>query len=261
MSCFFALVGVGIMSVLLSIFISYILDTHNKWFFGKVRVYGAASFAFDAESGQIKIYAHDVCNIMKLIVIIVLLVIEIQIFENLNFVDSLYLEVMSVTTVGYGDIAFKTMGGGIFAILWLSLSTFIVELTFLSIIPTIIKRCKQKYTLLEDMTSGCVNPAGHRGAELVDASLDEKHDVDVNGAVAHIHGSLTVPLRNFKMVGSIRNDCFKVCDLPSGTRTTAGASVEELMLSAQRVFSVTYRRMLANSTASLPPGVSSTIRH
>ncbi|KAK8969467.1 Two-pore potassium channel 5 [Platanthera guangdongensis] len=91
MSCFFALVGVGIINVLLSIFISYILDTHNKWFLGKVRVCCAASFAFDAESGQIKIYAHVVCNIMILIVIIAVSVIGIQNFEKLNFVDSLYL--------------------------------------------------------------------------------------------------------------------------------------------------------------------------
>ncbi|KAK8915872.1 Two-pore potassium channel 5 [Platanthera guangdongensis] len=151
MSCFFALVGVGIINMLLSIFISYILDTHNKWFL-------ASSFAFDAESGQIKIYVHVVCNIMILIVIIAVSVIGIQNFEKLNFVDSLYLVVMSVTTVGYEDITFKTTGYKIFAILWLPLSTFIVELAFLSIMSTIIKRCKQKSTLLEDMTPGGVNP-------------------------------------------------------------------------------------------------------
>lgn len=46
---------------------------------------------------------------------------------SLSFHDSVYASVMSVTTVGYGDYSFKSLGGRIFAAIWLLLSTVAVN--------------------------------------------------------------------------------------------------------------------------------------
>ncbi|KFK42611.1 hypothetical protein AALP_AA1G018000 [Arabis alpina] len=51
--------------------------------------------------------------------------------EELGFLDSVYLSVMSVTTVGYGDETFKTVGGRIFAVVWLVLSTVAMACLFI----------------------------------------------------------------------------------------------------------------------------------
>ncbi|KAI3881596.1 hypothetical protein MKX03_017167 [Papaver bracteatum] len=51
--------------------------------------------------------------------------------EKIDVVDSIYLSVMSVTTVGYGDKSFNTLQGRCFALLWLLLSTLAVARAFL----------------------------------------------------------------------------------------------------------------------------------
>jgi potassium channel subfamily K len=51
--------------------------------------------------------------------------------EEMGLVDSVYLSVMSVTTVGYGDQAFKTLEGRLFAAAWLLVSTLAVARAFL----------------------------------------------------------------------------------------------------------------------------------
>lgn len=51
--------------------------------------------------------------------------------EHLDWTDSIYLSVMSVTTVGYGDRAFKTLRGRVFASFWLLVSTLAVARAYL----------------------------------------------------------------------------------------------------------------------------------
>lgn len=51
--------------------------------------------------------------------------------EGLDWIDSLYLSVLSVTSVGYGDKAFKTLPGRLFASIWLLFSTLMVARAFL----------------------------------------------------------------------------------------------------------------------------------
>ncbi|PWA84989.1 ca2+ activated outward rectifying K+ channel 5 [Artemisia annua] len=67
---------------------------------------------------------------------VVMLSIGIGVFvlyyvEGLGWVDSFYLSVLSVTTVGYGDKAFETLEGRLFASFWLLFSTLMVARAFL----------------------------------------------------------------------------------------------------------------------------------
>lgn len=75
--------------------------------------------------------------------------------ERLGWLDSFYLSVMSVTTVGYGDRAFKTLPGRLFASLWLLVSTIAVARAFLYLAEARIdKRHRKiaKWVLCRDMT-------------------------------------------------------------------------------------------------------------
>ena len=60
--------------------------------------------------------------------------------EGLDLVDSVYLSVMSVTTVGYGDRAFKTLEGRLFAGAWLLVSTLAVARAFIYLAEARIDR-------------------------------------------------------------------------------------------------------------------------
>lgn len=75
--------------------------------------------------------------------------------EDLDWIDSVYLSVMSVTTVGYGDRAFKTLNGRIFAVVWLLLSTLAVARAFLYLAEARVdKRHRRiaKWVLHRDIT-------------------------------------------------------------------------------------------------------------
>ncbi|CBI30826.3 unnamed protein product, partial [Vitis vinifera] len=75
--------------------------------------------------------------------------------EELDWLDSFYLSVMSVTTVGYGDRAFKSMPGRIFASIWLLVSTLAVARAFLYLAEARVdKRHRKmaKWVLGQDMT-------------------------------------------------------------------------------------------------------------
>lgn len=54
----------------------------------------------------------------------------LHVFERLDWLDSVYLSVISVSTVGYGDKAFKTVEGRIFAVFWLLLSAIAMASLF-----------------------------------------------------------------------------------------------------------------------------------
>ena len=83
--------------------------------------------------------------------------------ENLDWVDSVYLFVMSVTTVGYGDKAFKTLPGRLFAAIWLLFSTLAVARAFLCLAEARIDKRHRKITkwvllreiTVEDLLAGC----------------------------------------------------------------------------------------------------------
>ena len=75
--------------------------------------------------------------------------------EHLGWLDSFYLSVMSVTTVGYGDRAFQSMTGRIFASIWLLVSTLAVARAFLYLAEARVdKRHRKmaKWVLGQDMT-------------------------------------------------------------------------------------------------------------
>ena len=76
-------------------------------------------------------------------------------FESLGWMDSLYLSVMSVTTVGYGDRAFSTMAGRVFASIWLLVSTLAVARAFLYLAEARVHRRHRKmenWVLGQDLT-------------------------------------------------------------------------------------------------------------
>lgn len=69
--------------------------------------------------------------------------------------DSLHLSVMSVTAVGHGDRAFKTLPGRVFASFWLLVSTLAVARAFLYLAEVRIdKRHRRiaKWVLHRDLT-------------------------------------------------------------------------------------------------------------
>ncbi|GFQ06135.1 two-pore potassium channel 3 [Phtheirospermum japonicum] len=78
-----------------------------------------------------------------------------QFIESLDWVDSFYLSVMSVTTIRYGDRAFTSLPGRVFASIWLLVSTLAVARAFLYLAEARVDkhhRMMAKWVLGQDMT-------------------------------------------------------------------------------------------------------------
>lgn len=71
-------------------------------------------------------------------------ILVLHFVERFDMVDSVYLSVMSVTTVGYGDMAFNTVGGRLFASIWLLFSTLAVARAFVYLVEARIDKRHRK---------------------------------------------------------------------------------------------------------------------
>jgi potassium channel subfamily K len=123
------------------------------------------AYMIDKAKGRMRIRMKVGMASAVVIVCIAVGTISARYLEKLDWVDSFYLSVTSVTTVGYGDFAFSTITGRCFAIIWLSVSTLAVARAFLYLTELRIdKRNRRiaKWILHKKMTLG----------DLVAADLD-----------------------------------------------------------------------------------------
>uniref|UniRef100_A0A1D1Y579 Putative calcium-activated outward-rectifying potassium channel 5, chloroplastic n=1 Tax=Anthurium amnicola TaxID=1678845 RepID=A0A1D1Y579_9ARAE len=156
LSCIFVLVGFGFLDILLSGAVNYVLDLQEGVVMEAARGgAGAIGYLFDAEKGRMRIRMKVGLALGVVVLCIGLGTLVLFLVEKMDWVDSFYLSVMSVTTVGYGDKAFKTLPGRLFASVWLLVSTLAVARSFLFLAEARIdKRHRRiaKWVLQRDMT-------------------------------------------------------------------------------------------------------------
>ncbi|KAJ6794209.1 two pore potassium channel c-like [Iris pallida] len=162
LSCLFVLVGFGIIDVLLSAAVVRVLDVQEGLVLasasaraGDAAAAGAVNYFFDAQKGRMRIRLKVGLAVGVVILCISAGTLALYYLEDLDWVDSVYLSVMSVTTVGYGDRAFKTLRGRVFASFWLLVSTLAVARAFLFLAEARIdKRHRRiaKWVLHRDLT-------------------------------------------------------------------------------------------------------------
>ncbi|XP_044502478.1 two pore potassium channel c-like isoform X2 [Mangifera indica] len=123
------------------------------------------TYMIDKEKGRMRIRIKVCLALIVVVSCIAIGTVTVHFLEKLSWVDSFYLSVTSVTTVGYGDFAFTTLTGRCFAIVWLLVSTLAVARAFLYLAEfRIDKRNRRiaKWVLQKKMTLG----------DLVAADLD-----------------------------------------------------------------------------------------
>ncbi|XP_026446404.1 two-pore potassium channel 5-like [Papaver somniferum] len=142
-ACVFVLVGFGFIDILLSGVLNYALDLQETLILANSRVdmgskangsrkkFSARNYIFDVEKGRMRIRMKVGLALVVVIMCIGMGAMVLHFVEKLDVIDSIYLSVMSVTTVGYGDRAFKTLQGRLFASFWLLSSTLAVARAFL----------------------------------------------------------------------------------------------------------------------------------
>ncbi|CAL9167867.1 unnamed protein product [Musa hybrid cultivar] len=159
----FVIIGFGFVDILLSGMVSYVLDLQESLLLSAQdhhhhhhhRHEIARNYIIDVKKGRMRIRMKVALALGVVLLCIGLGTGVLRFVERLGWLDSFYLSVMSVTTVGYGDRAFKTMPGRLFASLWLLVSTLAVARAFLYLAEARIdKRHRKiaKWVLSRDMT-------------------------------------------------------------------------------------------------------------
>jgi len=134
-TCAFILVGFGFIGFMLNELVVHICDAHEAFLlsmmdgdrFKKI----LRTYMVDVDKGRMRIRTKVCAALVVVTACIAVGTVTAHFVENLNWADSFYLSITSVTTVGHGDYSFRTLTGRCFAILWLLVSTFSVARAFL----------------------------------------------------------------------------------------------------------------------------------
>ncbi|OAY48841.1 two-pore potassium channel 5 [Manihot esculenta] len=160
-ACVFVLVGFGFIDILLSGVVNYVLDLQESMILAGIQMgkahqgFSARDYIVDVEKGRMRIRLKVGLALGVVILCIGMGMLVLYFVEDLDGIDAIYLAVMSVTTVGYGDRAFKTLPGRLFAAIWLLVSTLAVARAFLYLAEARIdKRHRRitKWVLHRDIT-------------------------------------------------------------------------------------------------------------
>ena len=168
-TCFFILIGFGIIDILLNGLVTYICDRQESILLSTLDENGfntmVQTYMIDKAKGRMRIRMKVCLALVVVVGCIAIGTVAVHFLENLDWVNSFYLSVTSVTTVGYGDFTFTTVTGRCFAILWLLVSTLAVARAFLYLTELRIDKRNRKiakWVLQKKMTLG----------DLVAADLD-----------------------------------------------------------------------------------------
>ncbi|KAK8533828.1 hypothetical protein V6N13_028484 [Hibiscus sabdariffa] len=168
-TCFFILIGFGFIDILLNGLVTYICDRQESVILSTVDENRfnmmVQTYMIDKAKGRMRI-RMKVCLALGVVIgCIAIGTVAAHFLEDLDWVNSFYLAITSVTTVGYGDFAFSTITGRCFAVLWLLVSTLAVARAFLYLTELRIEKRNRKiakWVLQKKMTLG----------DLVAADLD-----------------------------------------------------------------------------------------
>ncbi|GFQ01992.1 two-pore potassium channel 5 [Phtheirospermum japonicum] len=158
-ACVFVLVGFGFIDILLSGVVSHVLDLQENMILEKARL----NYIVDVAKGRMRIRLKVGLALGVVVLCIGVGALVLYLVEGLDWVDSIYLSVMSVTTVGYGDRAFKTLEGRLFAAVWLLFSTLAVARAFLYLAEARVDKRHRKvanWVLHRDITVDDLLAAG-----------------------------------------------------------------------------------------------------
>ncbi|CAN6451712.1 unnamed protein product [Victoria cruziana] len=159
LTCIFILIGFGFIDILLTGLVSYILNRQESLLLNAMdessRNIIFKTYVVDMSKRRMRIRMRVFLALAVVVLCIAVGTVGCRILEGLTWVDSIYLSITSVTTVGYGDYAFSTLKGRLFATVWLLVSTLAVARAFLYLAELRIdkrNRTIAKWVLQRDMT-------------------------------------------------------------------------------------------------------------
>ncbi|KAJ8429462.1 hypothetical protein Cgig2_015314 [Carnegiea gigantea] len=178
-ACAFVFSGMALVGLILSEAADYLVEKQEVLFVKALHSYkksGPRGFVNEIETNSVGYKCLFVCFV--LLVLIIIGTIFLALVEKLDFVDSFYCVVATITTLGYGDRSFSTEGGRTFAVLWILVSTVCLGQFFLYVAELYTER-RQNSLVHWVLTRRVTN------RDLEEADIDNDGDVRVAEFVLH----------------------------------------------------------------------------
>lgn len=175
LTCIFVFVGFGIVGLLFGSAANFLVERQEIMLMkalsesGKDNDYSEFNGSNQVQRVRLKVL---IAGAIFLVLFIVGLVVMIEV-EGMGFVEAFYLVCVTVTTLGYGDVSFQTMGGRAFAVIWILVSTVNVAQLFLYIAELFTEGRRQSlvhWVLTRKVTSSDLEAADMDNDRVVSAS-------------------------------------------------------------------------------------------
>ncbi|PRQ37905.1 putative Two pore domain potassium channel [Rosa chinensis] len=126
LTCFWILFGVGIVAGRLSTVFNCLANAFGNLFFGYMIRRSSGQLITERSRAKYKVWFA---------VLVVALCIVVGLFgckylEGMDWLESFYLSVVTVSSVGFGDLHFNSLAGKVFATFWIPVSTILVGISF-----------------------------------------------------------------------------------------------------------------------------------
>ncbi|KAL3700339.1 hypothetical protein R1sor_018361 [Riccia sorocarpa] len=171
LSCALVLVGFGFIDALMGGMVTVLLDRQENMLLNVV-LHGhevAKGYVLNAEKGTMRIRLKVFLAVSTVLGSVAVGAFFLHFVEKLQWIDSFYVTIISITTVGYGDYSFQTKWGRLLAALWLLFCTLGVARAFLFLAEARVqkrerhfaKKMLQSKMLAADMADADIDNDGH----------------------------------------------------------------------------------------------------
>lgn len=171
-TCAFVFAGLAVVDLFLATAVNHIMDRQEDYVELALHHEQEGGACNAHEDHSRKAWRRYQMAMVQLVLILVFGVAILCWVEGMDLVDAVYCACVTVTTVGYGDQSFRTLGGRVFAIAWILASTLVLGYVFVTLADARVSRRQERLhrAVLERATTG---------GDLEAADLDHDGEVGV----------------------------------------------------------------------------------
>ncbi|KAB1215113.1 Two-pore potassium channel 1 [Morella rubra] len=188
--CAYVFIGMALVGLVLSKAADYMIEKQETFLVKAIRRHRKVG---PAQTRQLEVETNGVGYKCLWVFILLLVlgaagVIFLVTVEKLNLIDAIYCVCITVSTLGYGDVTFRTKGGRVFAVFWILTSTILLA-QFILYVGELKTRSRQRALLnrvlaRSNITDGDLEAADLDHDGVVDAAEFVLYKLKVMGKIS-----------------------------------------------------------------------------